>query len=78
MEKYQVLVTRDITQSCSILINAASPEDAQMGAIACAKNDKSLVWENDDPLPQSAYEPYVTDCEKVVGSDQASAQTSKG
>lgn len=66
MEKYHVLVTRDVTQSCSIQVDAASLEDAEQAAIACAKKDNTLVWEDDDPLPQSALEPYVTDCEKIT------------
>ena len=78
MEKYKVLVTRDITQSCSITVEAASPKDAEQAAITCARKDVTLVWEDDDPLPQSALEPYVTDCEKIAKVGASSSQIQKG
>lgn len=69
MEKYDVLVTRDITQSCSIVVEANSPEEAENIALANARFSSDLQWADDDPLPQSAYEPYVTSCAPNLTGD---------
>jgi len=59
---YDVIVTRDTTESCTMVIEAASLEEAQQAGLDRALNDSDLVWEQDD-TPNASSDPYVTGCE---------------
>lgn len=62
---YDVLVTRDITESCSMLISAPNEDVARLLAFERAQDDQDLVWELDDPKPRNT--PYVTNIEVSDG-----------
>ena len=59
---YEVIATRDTTESCCMLVEAEDEADALEKALARASSDKDLVWEHDDNIPQP---PYVNDAVEV-------------
>jgi len=61
---YDVIVTRDITERCAMVVEATNPVDAGLEAIRRAGIDTDLVWEQDD-TPNDWKERYVTHCEEV-------------
>ena len=61
---FRVLVTRDTTETCSVLVNAASEEEAKANALTISKDDPDLVWEQDDTT-NASMEHYVTGCEEA-------------
>lgn len=64
-QNYDVIVTRDTTESCTMVIEAESPEAAQQAALERSRNDTDLVWEQDD-TPNASKEHYVTSCEVTL------------
>jgi hypothetical protein len=57
MPRYNVMVTRDVTESATVLVDADSPADAELKAVQRAK-EGGLYWEADEGnIP----EPYVAD-----------------
>jgi hypothetical protein len=62
MKNWDVIVTRDTTESCTMVIEAATELDAKLEAIRRSHSDDDLVWEQDD-TPNASKEHYVTDCE---------------
>lgn len=64
MTKYRVIMTRDITESTTIDVEAESEEDAYAVAHAALCNDANPVWEIDDGS-WNQDGPYVTGVEEV-------------
>lgn len=63
MPLFDIIMTRDVTESCAMVIEAPSREAAVAAAFKRAKADNDLVWEADDtPLDP---EIYATNCEKI-------------
>ncbi len=60
---FDVIVTRDTTESCTMLIEAESAEDARDKALSRARSDTDLVWEH-DYTPNANKELYVTSCDR--------------
>jgi surface antigen len=69
MPKYSVLVTRDITESTDVLVEAKSVEEAETIALAKARDDVSLEWTIDDGSvhPEDAYVTNVEEKEEGEG-----------
>lgn len=67
MRKYTVLVTRDVTQSAVLTIEAADEETAESAALKAAKKQRNLSWETDDGSIHPGEE-YVTDVEPIEAS----------
>lgn len=62
---YDVLVTRDVTESCTMVVEAATPEEAEDAAIRRARADLTdLVWERDET--PSKPDIYVTNIEETL------------
>jgi hypothetical protein len=66
---YDVIVARNITESCTMLIEAENRAAAIMLAHERSRADLDLVWEQDD-TPSAGAEYCVTRCELqgVIGS----------
>lgn len=64
-KQYDVLVTRDATESVRVRVTAGSPKEAEQKAIEQAKHE--MVWELDEG---NIVEPYVADPELIVESSQ--------
>jgi hypothetical protein len=62
MPRYNVQVTRNTTESTSVLVEADSPQDARVKAVARAK-DGGLYWEADEG---NMCEPYIADPDNAV------------
>lgn len=62
---YDVIVTRDTTESCTMVIEAANSSDAELAALERARADEDLVWEQDD-TPNASKHPYVTDIQETL------------
>jgi hypothetical protein len=58
MKTYEVIVTRDTTESTVIQVMADSPEAAEAEALAESRKGR-YVWEQDD-TPNASAEHYVT------------------
>ena len=58
--KYEVLLTRDATESCCVEVDAESPEDAEEKAMAMAGRygEKLYNWELDEG---NCHDVYVSD-----------------
>lgn len=56
---FDIIVTRDTTESCTMLIAAETREEAMEAARDRAQTDLDLVWEQDDTTNASS-DPYVT------------------
>lgn len=68
MPKYRVPVTRDVTETAFIIVDAETVEEAQEGAIAEARNDaggNAYSWERDDCY-NSERQPYIADPEGFI------------
>lgn len=61
---WDIIVTRDTTESCVIIIEAASAEEAEQAALERAHSDYNLVWEQDD-TPNASSDPYITNVEEL-------------
>jgi hypothetical protein len=61
MQTYQVIITRDTTESTVIQVTAESPEAAEAEALAASYNGR-YTWEQDD-TPNASGEHYVTGVE---------------
>ena len=61
---WDILVTRDVTESCSMVIEAENLAAAHLAAWDRARADLDLVWEPDD-TPNDP-DPYITNCEEVT------------
>lgn len=48
LKSYSVIVTRDITESCTIIVNATSPAEAE-GLARQASHGEDITWTVDDP-----------------------------
>ncbi|MCO5157924.1 MAG: hypothetical protein M9945_14440 [Aquamicrobium sp.] len=59
---YDVIVTRNTTESCTMLVEAENRAAAIMLAHERSYRDPDLVWEQDD-TPNASKEHYVTSCE---------------
>lgn len=64
-KNFDVIVTRDTTESCTMVIEADSLDEAQQVGLDRALNDQDLVWEQDD-TPNASSDPYVTSCEPAA------------
>jgi hypothetical protein len=64
MKTFDVIVTRDTTESCTVVVEADSVEEAHEAAVQRALTDIDLVWEQDD-TPNASADPYVTFCGEV-------------
>lgn len=62
---YDVIVTRDTTESCAMVVEAATEDEAREHAAERAQSDPDLVWTQDD-TPNASADPYVTHCEEAV------------
>jgi hypothetical protein len=60
---YNVIVTRDTTESCTMLIEAASSEEA-IGAALKRSCEDILVWKQ-DWTPNASKHCYITSCEEL-------------
>lgn len=60
-KNFDVIVTRDTTESCTMVIEAESQEEAEQAGLDRALNDTDLCWEQDD-TPNASSDPYVTSC----------------
>lgn len=58
---YEVIVTRDTTESTVIQVEAESPEEAEAEALSESYNGR-YTWEQDD-TPNASGEHYVTGVE---------------
>lgn len=59
LKRFRVLVTRDITESAEVIVEAVDADSAQIQAVAIARRDPRLVWIVDDgPTPGR---PYIGD-----------------
>jgi hypothetical protein len=63
MTKFQVIVTRDITESTFIDVEAASAEEAEELALRQLYEQGETIWEVDDCPARDA--PYVTDASPI-------------
>jgi len=58
LRAYNVCVTRDVTESTRVQVQAASPDDAERRALEIAREDNTLTWELDEGnFPR----PYIPD-----------------
>jgi hypothetical protein len=62
MPKYAFTLTRDVTESVRVEINAKSIEDAHEQALM---NPPKAGWEMDDNTPQDPYLPDKEDYEEI-------------
>jgi hypothetical protein len=60
---YDVIVTRDTTESCTMLVVADSRDHAISQALQRTHSDTDLVWEQ-DYTPNVSSDHYVTHCEE--------------
>ena len=60
MPKYEVIITRDITESTTIVVSMDSREQAEDAALANLSRQDIIIWEVDDGS-EDANGPYVTD-----------------
>lgn len=68
MAKYAVIVTRDITESTYVTVEASSADAAEDAALATLRNTTDPVWEIDDgSWDQDG--PYVTDVTEIEEND---------
>lgn len=65
MKNWDVIVTRDTTESCTMVVEADSADAAAYAAIARSREDDALVWEQDDTTNASD-EHYVTHVEETI------------
>jgi hypothetical protein len=61
---YDIIVTRDTTESCCMVIAAHTVADARQAALDRANSDDDLVWERDD-TPNASRHPYITNLEEA-------------
>ncbi len=59
IQKFSVIVTRDITESAVVEIDAENPEQAKEEALIKVWNSEDVTWENDD-VAWTNSKPYVT------------------
>lgn len=62
---WDVIVTRDTTESCSMVIEADNEDAAAEAARLRSSSDDDLVWEQCD-TPNASKEHYVTNVEETV------------
>jgi len=62
MPKFEVVVTRDCTESIVIDVTAENEDDAREVALAQTKAKPFEAWERDDC---SSSKPYTTGCEEA-------------
>ena len=60
MPRYSVIITRDITESTTVVVSAAGVRDAEEKALKALSLQEDTQWEVDDGSWNSA-DPYVTD-----------------
>lgn len=60
MSKFKVIITRDITESTVIEVEADSPENAEEAALDTLLQQENTEWEIDDGSWNNS-ETYVTD-----------------
>lgn len=61
MPKYTVIVTRNITESTEVQVDAANVDSAEDAALDKLRNQTDTKWEIDDGSWDSGGSPYVTD-----------------
>lgn len=62
---FDVIVTRDTTESCCMVVEATDADEASRHAIERSRTDFDLVWEQDDTI-NSSKEHYLTHCEVLA------------
>jgi len=60
MAKYKIIITRDITESTVVTVEATSPDEAEFEAMTALLNAENTEWEIDDGSWDND-SPYVTD-----------------
>lgn len=68
-KNYDVIVTRYTTESCTMLVEASSKDEAEKVALERAGQDNCLTWEQDE-TPNLSKDRYITSCEEqdAIGS----------
>ena len=61
MPKYTVIITRDITESTVVEVDAPTMDDAEDAALIKLRKQADTKWEIDDGSWDSGSSPYVTD-----------------
>ena len=65
MDKYQVKVTRDLTESVSVTVEADNSDKAEDMALDIVENQENPKWEIDEGSQGCNGYPYVSDCEVI-------------
>ena len=60
MPKYKVIITRDLTESTVVTVEAANPDDAHDAALKKLRGQMDTKWEIDDGSWNNSDE-YITD-----------------
>lgn len=64
MPMFDILMTRDVTESCSVVVEAVCPKEALAHARQRAQDDTDLVWVLDDtPAEPDIYPTNIEDLE---------------
>lgn len=63
MPRYEVIITRDITESTTIVVSADNQEQAEDVALANLSRQDITIWEVDDGS-EGSNDPYVTNIEE--------------
>lgn len=63
MPRFTVIVTRDTTESTSVVIDAADADEASEKALDISYNDPYIKWEQ-DYTPNASDDHYVTGVEE--------------
>jgi hypothetical protein len=53
--KFEVIITRDCTESAVVIVEAENEVEAGMEACRLGKEDTTIDWEIDDNLPDMVY-----------------------
>ena len=53
--KFEVIITRDCTESAVVIVEAENEVEAEMEACLLGKEDTTIDWEIDDNLPDMVY-----------------------
>ena len=61
MKKFQFIITRDITESCVIIVEGKDEDEATDAALGRVF-DNDIKWETDDG---NWARPYITDVEEI-------------
>lgn len=64
MKRYSVIVTRDITESTTVEVEAENGDEAEIAAFETVLNSEDVKWEVDDGSCGNSA-PYVTNVEEA-------------